>query len=145
MSDCKCSQVFENFMRKEQEKQDIWLWSELILIQIAHQPTNLQKTTNFPAVLYKIDRKVQKLAFKFVGLILLSDCKWQLDAPKQNAAVRPWLLPTIKGTQEKWIILGVCIVVWGVWWGPPWSQSVDMGSLVQNGDGVVVGWFNFGF
>ena len=47
---------------------------------------------NFPAVLFKIDRKVQKLAFKFVGLILLSDCKWQLDAPKQNAAVRPWAL-----------------------------------------------------
>ena len=47
------------------------------------------KTTNFPAVLYKIDRKVQELAFKFVGLILLSDCKWQLDTPKQNAALRP--------------------------------------------------------
>ena len=57
-------------------------------MQIAHQPTNLQKT-NFSAVLYKIYRKVQKLAFKIVGLILLSDCKWQLDAPKQNAAVRP--------------------------------------------------------
>ena len=54
---------------------------------MAHQATNLQKI----AVLYKIDRKVQKLAFKFVGLILLSDCKWQLDAPKQKAAVRPWL------------------------------------------------------
>ena len=47
------------------------------------------KITNFPAVLYQIDRKVQKLAFKFVGLILLSGCKWQLDAPKLNAAVRP--------------------------------------------------------
>ena len=80
-------------MRKEQEKQDIWLWSELTLIQIAHQPTNLLKTTNFPTVLYKIDRKVLKLTFKFAELILLSDCKWELDAPKQNAAVRPWCPP----------------------------------------------------
>ena len=56
------------------------------------EPTNLQKMSNFPAVLYKIDRKVQKLAFKFVGLILLSDCKWQLDAPEENVAVRPWWL-----------------------------------------------------
>ena len=28
--------------------------------------------------------------------------------------------------------------------GPPWSQSVDMGSLVRDGDGVG-GWFDFGF
>ena len=50
----------------------------------------LQKTTDFPAVLYKIDKKVQKLAFKFLGIILLSDCKWGLDAAKPNAALRPW-------------------------------------------------------
>ena len=24
------------------------------------------------------------------------------------------LLPTIGGAQEKWIVLGVCVVVWGV-------------------------------
>ena len=24
--------------------------------------------------------------------------------------------------------------------GPPWSQSVDMGSLVRDGDGVGEGW-----
>ena len=45
------------------------------------------------------------------------------------------LLPTIKGAQEKWIVLGVCIVAWGSD-GPPWSQSVDMGSLVREGDGM---------
>ena len=28
--------------------------------------------------------------------------------------------------------------------GPPLSQSVDMGSLVRDGDGVG-GWFDFGF
>ena len=28
--------------------------------------------------------------------------------------------------------------------GPPWSQSVDMGSLVKDRDGVG-GWFDFGF
>ena len=28
--------------------------------------------------------------------------------------------------------------------GPPWSQSVDMGSLVRDGDRVG-GWFDFGF
>ena len=27
---------------------------------------------------------------------------------------------------------------------PPWSQMVDMGSLVRDGDGVS-GWFDFGF
>ena len=35
------------------------------------EPTKLEKMSNFPAVLYKIDKKMQKLAFKFVGLILV--------------------------------------------------------------------------
>ena len=31
---------------------------------------------------------------------------------------------------------GVCIVVWGVLLGPLWSQSIDLGSLVRDGDRV---------
>ena len=26
---------------------------------------------------------------------------------------------------------GVCIVVWGVRWGPPWPQVVDIGPLAS--------------
>ena len=37
--------------------------------------------------------------------------------------------------QENWAVAGVRIAVWGVRWGPPWSQSVDMGPLVRDGVG----------
>ena len=47
MSDCKWFQVFANFGLKEWEKQDIWPWSEFILIQKSHQSTNLQKSGNW--------------------------------------------------------------------------------------------------
>ena len=38
--------------------------------------------------------------------------------------------------QENRVFAGVCIVVWGVWWGPPWAQVVDTGPLAT----VEVGW-----
>ena len=72
-------------MDKRAEKQNILLCYELISIQIAHQPTHFQKNINFPAVFYNIDRKVQKLVFKFVvGWHLVNE----LDASKQKAALR---------------------------------------------------------
>ena len=37
------------------------------------------------------------------------------------------LLPTIEGALEKWIILGVCIAVWEVWWGPPMFPNGSYG------------------
>ena len=32
-------------------------------------------------------------------------------------------------------VSGVCIVVWGVRWGPPWSQMIDICVLDTDGVG----------
>ena len=39
---------------------------------------------------------------------------------------RPPMLPVVthnRGSQEKWIVLGVCVVVWGGLMGPPMFQE----------------------
>ena len=48
----------------------------------------------------------------------------------------------IEGALEKWIILGYVLLFGGSDGGPPCSQSVYMGSLVRDRDGVG-GWFDF--
>ena len=35
-------------------------------------------------------------------------------------------LPTFKVNKENWVAVGVCMAVWGVWWGPPGSQMADL-------------------
>ena len=37
----------------------------------------------------------------------------------------------LKVAQENWVFGGVRIAVWGVRWGPPWPQVVDIGPLAS--------------
>ena len=37
----------------------------------------------------------------------------------------------LKVAQENRVFAGVRIVVWGVRWGPPWPQVVDIGPLAS--------------
>ena len=35
-------------------------------------------------------------------------------------------LTTLQVDKENWVALGVCMAVWGVWWGPPGSQMANL-------------------